>query len=90
MKLLNYDSQSLILMNVKTVEKQPTPTHYSRAQVQILRNLVKRKPISKEFFDFVVLEMFGKKDWKELNYGEMYSLIYILTHFDYKTGKERA
>lgn len=89
MKLMNYDREYLILQNVKSVERQPTPEHYSKAQFQILCNLIRQKPISKQFFDFIVLEIFNKKDWKKLSYDEVYKLIHILTFYDYEKEKER-
>ena len=89
MKLINYDREYLIMKNVKSVERQPTPEHYSKAQFQILCNLIRQKPISKQFFDFIVLEIFNKEDWKKLSYDEVYKLIHILTFYNYEKEKER-
>lgn len=89
MKLINYDREYLILQNVKSVERQPTPEHYSKAQFQILCNLIRQKPISKQFFNFIVLEIFNKENWKELTYDQMYQLIHILTYYDYKKERKK-
>lgn len=89
MKQLNYDMKSLILMNVKSAEKQPLPDTYTRSQYRILRNLVIQKRIEKRFFDFIMSGLFDKTDWKTLNYSEMYTLIYVLSNYNYRKGEEK-
>ncbi len=90
MKMLNYDARTLILMNVKSAERQPVPDTYTKAQLRILRELIARKRIEKRFFDFVVSGLFDKSDWKTLDYNEMYLLIHVLAHYNYSDKKERA
>lgn len=87
MKLLNYSGRALIEMNMR----EPRPHHsipavagkYTYAQYKILYNLVLRKKIHKGFFEFITIELFGIKDWKQLNYQQMYELIHILTFYNY-------
>ena len=88
MKALNYDTRTLIMMNVKPAEKQPLPDTYTKSQYRILRNLVIQKKIEKRFFDFIMSGLFGKTDWKTLDYSEMYTLIYVLTNYNYGKGEE--
>ncbi len=52
MKLMNYDKRTLIMQNVKSAEKNPTPDKYTKTQYRILCNLIKRKHIQKPLFDF--------------------------------------
>jgi hypothetical protein len=87
MKLLNYDKRTLIMQNVKSAEKNPTPNKYSQTQYRILCNLIKRKHIQKPLFDFIISGLFDVTDWKKLNYSQMYTLIYVLTNWNYE--KER-
>lgn len=87
MKQLNYDMRTLIMQNVRTAEKKPLPDTYTRSQYRILRKLIVQKKIEKRFFDFIVSGLFGKTDWKTLDYSEMYTLIYVLTNYKYE--KER-
>lgn len=88
MKLMNYDKRTLIMQNVKSVERQPLPDTYTQSQFRILCNLIKRKHIQKPFFDFIVSGLFEVADWKKLDYLQMYTLIYVLTNLDYE--KERT
>ncbi len=90
MKMMNYDARTLILMNVKSAERQPVPDTYSKAQLRILRELIARKKVEKRFFDFVVSGLFGKSDWKTLDYNEMYLLIHVLANYNYNNKKERV
>jgi hypothetical protein len=83
MKLLNYDERTLILQNVRSIVRE-TPTTYSKAQYNILCRLIKQKPITERFFNFLLLKLYGIQDWKKLNYEQMYELIHILTYYDYK------
>lgn len=83
MKLLNYDERTLILRNIRSVVKKTPPT-YSKAQYNILCRLIRQKHITKQFFDFMLLKLYGLQDWKSLSYNEMYELIHILTYWDYE------
>jgi len=87
---MNYDTKTLILMNVKSVERQPVPDTFTKAQLRILRELIARKKIEKRFFNFVVSGLFDKSDWKTLDYSEMYLLIHVLANYNYNDKKERA
>ena len=87
MKVLNYDSRTLIYQNLKPVKKNPTPDTFTKCQYQILRNLIRRKRIKKEFFYFLLSELYGLSDWRKLSYCEMYELIHVLTFYNYE--KER-
>lgn len=89
MKLLNYDKRALIMQNVKSVEKNPTPDKYTQTQYRILCNLIQRKHIKKQFFDFIISGLFDVTDWKRLNYSQMYTLIYVLTNWDYEKERKR-
>ena len=83
MKLLNYDRRELILQNVRSVKKE-VPTTYTKSQYQILCNLIRQKHITKQFFDFLLLQLYGLTDWKQLNYSQMYDFIHVLTFYDYQ------
>ena len=50
----------------------------------VCSSVLKRKRITEKFFLFLLTELYGEKDWKQLSYKQMYELIYILTHYDYK------
>ena len=84
MKLLNFDSKDLILENMRPIEKQPKPSTHTKAQYKILCNLITQKKISKRFFEFVISELFGTNDWKELDYEQTYQLVHVLTYLDYE------
>lgn len=88
MKLLNYDTRTLIMQNLRQDAKREMPTTFTAAQYKILCNLIRTKPISRKFFDFLLSELYGLKDWRGLDYSQMYQLIHILTYYDYQ--KERA
>ena len=83
MKLLNYDHRDLIMQNVRCVKKE-TPSTYTESQYRILCRLIKQKKITKQFFEFLLLELYGLTNWKELNYEQMYELIHVLTFYNYK------
>ena len=83
MKMLNYDTRELLLQNVRTVEKQPVPEHYTKTQYQYLCKLIRRKHVTKAFFTFLIQELFHTSDWKTLSYQEMYELIHVLTFYEY-------
>lgn len=83
MKMLNYDSKYLIMQNLRTVT-QNVPDHFTKSQYKILCRLIRQKKISKQFFDFLLSELYQLYDWKQLNYSQMYELIHILTYLDYE------
>ena len=86
MKLLNYDSKALIMQNIRSTIKE-VPVSYTISQYKILYRLIIQKCITKEFFDFLLLELYGLSDWKQLSYSQMYELIHILTYWNYKKGR---
>lgn len=83
MKLLNYDNRILIMQNVRSVNRE-VPSTYTSSQYRILCNLIRQKKITKQFFDFLLLELYGLSDWKQLDYWQMYELIHILTFYNYR------
>ena len=83
MKLLNYDRRDLILQNVRSVTRE-VPVTYTKSQYRILCNLVRQKHITRQFFDFLLLQLYGLTDWKQLNYSQMYDFIHVLTFYDYQ------
>lgn len=83
MKLLNYDRKDLILQNVR-VKTSPVPNKYTQTQYNILCRLIRQKGITKQFFDFLLSELYQLSDWKALSYQQMYELIHILTFYNYK------
>lgn len=83
MKMLNYDAKYLIMQNLRPVTKN-TPDHYTESQYKILCRLIHQKKITKKFFDFLLLELYQLKDWKQLNYNQMYELIHVLTYLNYE------
>lgn len=82
MKLLNYDCKYLIYKNVRSV-KEEIPSTFTKRQYQILCNLIVQKKIKKEFFQFLLTQLFDIADWKQLNYEQMYELIHVLTFYNY-------
>lgn len=83
MILKNYDTRTLILRNLRTTSKE-LPSTYTPCQYRILCNIIIQKRITKKFFDFLLMELYGVSNWKELNYQQMYELIFVLNHWDYK------
>ena len=83
MKLLNYDTHTLIMQNVRSVTTE-LPTTYTKSQYRILCNLIRQKRITKQFFDFLLLQLFDLSDWRKLDYVQMYQLIHVLTFWDYE------
>lgn len=87
MKFINYDGRTLIEMQLRENRPyRPVPAvkgKYTHAQYKILYNLVLRKKIHKGFFEYILVELYGIKDWKQLDYQQMYELIHILTFFNY-------
>lgn len=86
MKLLNYDTHTLIMQNVRSVAKELPPT-YTKSQYRILCNLIRQKHITKQFFDFLLLQLYDISDWRELDYSQMYQLIHILTYWNYEKAR---
>ncbi len=82
MKLLNYDHRELILQNVRSVTKE-TPQQFTESQYRILCRIIRQKKITKTFFEFLLWELYGLKEWKQLSYSQMYEFIHILTFYDY-------
>lgn len=89
MKLLNYDTRTLIYQNLRHgVQKtQEQPQAYTQTQFRILCRLIQQKKITRQFFGFILSSLFGLKDWKQLNYSQMYELIHVLTFWNYRTEK---
>lgn len=83
MKLLNYDRRELILQNVRSVTRE-VPATYTKSQYRILCNLIRQKRITKQFFDFLLLQLYDLTDWRALDYSQMYQLIHILTYWNYE------
>lgn len=85
MKLLNYDRKDLIMQNLRfdTVQKE-VPDHYTPTQYKILCRLICQKNITKQFFDFLLSELYQLSDWKSLTYQQMYELIHVLTYYNYQ------
>ena len=83
MKLLNYDARTLIMQNMRSVAGE-TSTNYTHSQYKTLCKLIIQKRISKQFFEVLLLELYGLNDWKQLDYGQMYETIHILTYLNYK------
>lgn len=83
MKMLNYDCRTLIMRNVRRAVRE-IPETYTQAQYQILCRLIKQKKIEKTFFDFLLLQLYGLSDWKQLDYKQMYELIHVLTYYNYE------
>lgn len=86
MKLLNYDTKVLIMQNIRSTIKE-MPTAYTNTQYKILCRLIIQKRITKDFFDFLLLELYGLSDWKQLSYPQMYELIHIFNYWNYKKGR---
>lgn len=91
MKLMNYDPRTLIYQNVRVdvQEVAEKPQTYTKSQYKILCNLIRQKKITRQFFDFLLESLFELKDWKQLDYEQMYEIIHILTFWNYQTEKER-
>lgn len=84
MKQINFDARTLLLQNIRQPEKSPEPTGITKTQYEYLCKLIKRKKITKPFFEFLLSELYREKDWRRLSYQQMYELIHILTYYDYK------
>ena len=92
MKLMNYDKKDLIYQNMRIdiQNVQYKPQTYTKTQYGILCRLIQQKKITEQFFVFLLESLFALKDWKQLNYEQMYELIHVLTFWDYQTRKERT
>lgn len=82
MKLMNYDNKYLIMNNVRSNIKE-VPSTYTSCQYHILCRLIRQKKITKQFFEFLLLNLYDLSDWKQLDYKQMYNLIHVLTFYDY-------
>ena len=91
MKLMNYDTKTLIYQNVRSrvQDVQEKPQTYTKTQYSILCRLIQQKKITEQFFSLILSSLFEITDWKQLNYEQMYELIHILTYWNYQTKKER-
>lgn len=91
MKLMNYDKKELIYQNVSSRVQniQENSQTYTKKQYDILCRLIQQKKVSEQFFSFLLESLFELKDWKQLNYKQMFELIHVLTFWDYQTEKER-
>jgi len=83
MKLLNFDTRTLIYQNLRC-NTVTVPETYTKRQYQILCNLIQQKKITKQSFNILLSELYGLSDWKQLNYHQMYELIFVLSHWDYQ------
>lgn len=92
MKLMNYDKKDLIYQNMRAdVQRaQKKPQTYTKTQYGILCRLIQQKKVTEQFFNFLLESLFELKDWKQLNYEQMYELIHVLTFWNYQTKKERT
>lgn len=91
MKLMNYDKRTLIMQNVRADVKkvQEKPQTFTKKQYDILCRLIQQKKITKQFFSLLLESLFEIKDWKQLNYEQMYEMIHILTFYDYGKGARK-
>lgn len=92
MKLMNYDKKDLIYQNMRAdVQRaQKKPQTYTKTQYSILCRLIQQKKVTEQFFNFLLESLFELKDWKQLNYEQMYELIHVLIFWNYQTKKERT
>lgn len=74
---------ALVVKNVRCTVREILET-YTKAQYKILCRLIKQKHITKEFFYFMIEQIFDLSDWKWMDYRQMYKMIHILTFYDYK------
>lgn len=91
MKLMNYDPKTLIYQNMRSnvQEVRKMPQNYTQTQIKILRRLIQQKKVTEQFFVFLLESLFELKDWKQLDYEQMYELIHVLTFWNYQTEKGR-
>lgn len=88
MKVLNFDSRTLVFQNLRPIEKKQIPDRYTPCQYRILCNLIRRRHIKKEFFYLLLSELYGLEDWHRLSYLQMYELVFILSRYDFKKTEE--
>lgn len=88
MKVLNYDSRTLILQNLRSVKKEQIPDAFTPCQYRILCSIIRRRHIKKEFFYLLLSELYNLSDWRKLTYSEMFELIYILNNYNFKKAEE--
>lgn len=91
MKLMNYDTKSLIYQNLRSDvrEVKEKPQTYTQTQYKILCRLIQQKKITRQFFDFLLESLFELKDWKQLSCEQAYELIHVLTFWNYQTETEK-
>lgn len=82
MKLMNYDAKYLIEQNVRTTT-QEVPNTFTLCQYKILCRLIRQKKITKEFFNFLIMNLYGLENWRMLDYMQMYQLIHVITFWNY-------
>lgn len=86
MKLLNYDSRTLIYQNLR-YRTAEVPTTFTKCQYTLLCRIIQQKGITKQFFDVLLSELFGLDDWRKMSYWQMYEIIHILTFWNYRKEK---
>lgn len=86
MKLLNYDSRTLIYQNLRCRSAEVPPT-FTKSQHALLCRLIQQKGITKQFFYVLLSELFGLDDWRKMSYWQMYEIIHILTFWNYRKEK---
>lgn len=84
MKLVNYDAKTLIMQNLRHDAIKEVPQKFTAAQYRILCKLIRQKPISKKFFNFLLKELYSLSDWHDLSYEQMFELIHVLTYWNYQ------
>ena len=91
MKLINFDRSTLFYHNVNSdiQDIQEKSQTYTKKQPDILCRLIQQKKVSEQFFSFLLESLFKLKDWKQLNYKQMYELIHILTFWNYQTETKK-
>lgn len=78
MKLMNYSLEYLIESNTPAPPKQP----YTACQYRILCEVIRRKKVTKEYFYTLIGRAYHCRSVEELDYGQMYRVIWILNHWD--------
>lgn len=91
MKLMNYDTKTLIYQNVRSgvQEVKGVSQTYTKKQYDILCRLIQQKKVTEQFFIFLLESLFELRDWKQLNYKQMYELIHVLTFYNYEKGARK-
>lgn len=91
MKVMNFDRKTLIYQNIRpdVQEAREKPQTYTKSQYDILCRLIQQKKITRQFFDFLLESLFELKEWKLLDYEQMYELIHVLTFYDYGKGARK-